>query len=129
MRIVILIVFAFIGSIGQAEDGLNIQVTIAEQANGSNRLQTYTNAFLMRLNEEVSIDFSDKYVLKVSSRQIHDANLSLVVTLKDMIDGKPYYVGARPVEIKIGDIVEIELENYDTTYTLNLDTSYGKIPD
>jgi len=126
---VFLLFCSSIGPIGHAEDGLNIQITIAEQANGTNRLQTYTNAFLMRLNEEVSIDFSDKYVLKVSSRQIHDANLSLVVTLKDMIDGKPYYVGARPVEVEIGDIVEIELEKYDTTYKLNLDTSYGKIPE
>ncbi|HNP64948.1 MAG TPA: hypothetical protein PKH39_13510 [Woeseiaceae bacterium] len=113
----------------QAEDGLTIQLTITEQADGIDRIQSYTNAILMRFNEEVSFDFDGKYVFKVSSRQSDGTKLNLLVTLKDVIDGKPYYVGARPVEIEVGDQAEFEFHNYDTVYTLSLDTSFGKIPE
>ena len=83
----------------------------------------------MRFNEEVSFDFADKYVFKVVSRQNSGTELNLLVTLNDVIDGKPYYVGAHPVKIEIGDQAEFEFHNYDTVYTLNLDTSFGKIPE
>ena len=53
----------------------------------------------MRFNEEVSFDFADKYVFRINSRQSSSTRVNLVVTLKDIIDGKPYYVGAWPVDI------------------------------
>ena len=115
--------------VAYAEDGLAIQVTISEQANGSNRTQSYTNAILMRFDEEVSFEFSELYVFKVQSRSNGDRSLSLIVTLKDIIDGKPYYVGAQPLEVEIGESKVIEFQNYDTTYKLNLDTSFGTIPE
>ena len=112
-----------------AEDVLTIQIKITEQANGSDRTKSYTNAILMRFNEDVSFEFSDRYVLKVSSTSNGDQRLNLVVTLKDIIDGKPYYVGAQPVVVEIGESADIEFQNYDTVYKLNLDTSFGKIPE
>ncbi len=112
-----------------AEDGLTIQFTISKQAADSDRMQSYTNAILMRFDEEVSFDLSDLYVLKIRSSQIGNSRLSLLVTLKDVIDGKPYYVGASPVDVKIGDSTTIELERENVSYTLDLDTSYGTIPE
>ncbi|MCH9693153.1 MAG: hypothetical protein K0U72_01470 [Gammaproteobacteria bacterium] len=129
MRRFFAILLLLICPLALAEDGLTIQLIITEQADGSDRKQSYTNAILMRLNEEVSFDFADKYVFKVASRQVSSTKVSLVVTLKDVIDGKPYYVGAHPVDLEIGDQTEFRLQNYETSYTLNLDTSFGKIPE
>jgi hypothetical protein len=111
-----------------AEDGLTVQFTISEQAAGSDRTQSYTNAILMRFDEEVSFDLNDMYVLKIRSRTISDSQLNLLVTLKDVVDGKPYYVGASPVDVKVGDSATIELTRENISYVLNLDTSYGTIP-
>jgi len=129
MRKLLVMFFVILCLPAHAEDGVAIQITIIEQADGSDRIQSYTNAILMRFDEEVSFEFSDWYVFKVRSRPNSDTNLNLVITLRDVIDGKPYYVGAHPLDIDIGTSAEFEFQNYDTKYALSLDTSFGKIPE
>ena len=116
-------------SFAAAEDGLIVQFKISEQAIGSTSRSSLNSSVLMKLSEEVSFEIGNQYVLKIESRQNGDDRVSLVVSLKDIIDGKPYYVGARPADLKIGEKAELEIENYETTYTISLDTSYGKLPE
>lgn len=122
------IVLMAISSALFAEEGLVVQFTITEVPNSSNEKRTYTNAILMRLDEEVSFDFNDLYVLKIRSRPEQDDSVNLLISLKDIIDNKPYYVGADSVTVAIGDKASIELAKYDTSYAISLDTSYGTIP-
>jgi len=122
------IVLMAISSASFAEDGLVVQFTITEVPNSSNEKRTYTNAILMKLDEEVSFDLNDLYVLKIRSRPEQDDSVNLLISLKDIIDDKPYYVGADAVTVAIGDKANIELAKYDTSYAISLDTSYGTIP-
>lgn len=109
------------------DDGLVVQFTISERARDANGLQTYTNAVLMKFEEEASFEFPDHYVLKIRSH-LEDSRLNLLVTLQDIVDGKPYYVGARPVSVDVGEAAQIKLERDGTVYEISLDTSYGKLP-
>jgi len=112
-----------------AEDGLVVQFKISEQAIGDSSRSSLNSSVLMRFSEEVSVEIGGQYVLKIESQKKGDDRVSLVVWLKDIMDGKPYYVGARPADLKIGEQTELEFENYETTYTISLDTSYGKLPE
>ncbi len=112
-----------------AEDGLVIQLTISEQAEGANDKRDFTTSVLMKFDEEVSIDLSDWYVLKVRSRPNGEQTVDLLVTLKDIVEGKPYYVGADAVTLKIGESTDMSFNNYQTEYSISLDTSFGKLPD
>ena len=84
-----------------ADDGLVIQFTISEEVEGSNERKSYTNAVLMKFDEEVSFEFDGLYVLKFRSRPNGQETVDLLVSLKDVINGKPYYVGAKAVTLKI----------------------------
>ena len=119
----------YAGSCAAAEDGLVVQFEISEQAIGSSTRSSLNSSVLMRFNEEVSFEIGDQYVLKIGSRRNGPDSVSLLVSLKDIIDGKPYYVGASATEIRIGEQSELNLENYDTNYTISLDTAYGKLPE
>lgn len=117
-----------LGPLAFAEDGLVVQFTISERAADSDSLHTYTNAILMRFDEEASFQLDGRYVLKIRSHRDGPNTLDLLLTLKDVIDGKPYYVGARPVSLDIGDAAELEFESNGRVYGLSLDTSYGRLP-
>ncbi len=110
-----------------AEDGLSIQFTIEENELKSKSVQAYTNSILMKLNESVKFKFDNIYSVKFTSRTSEE-NINLVVTLHDWIDGKPYYVGAKSIEIAVGSTADIELKKYGREYRINIDTSYGKLP-
>ena len=119
----------YAGSCLAAEDGLVVQFNISEQAIGSSTRSSLNSSVLMKFNEEVSFEIGEQYVLKIESRRNGDELVSLLVSLKDIIDGKPYYVGARATELRIGEQAELSLENYDTIYTISLDTAYGRLPE
>ena len=118
----------FASPFAAAEDGLIVQFTISEQAIGSSTRSSLNSSVLMKFNEEVSFEIGGQYALKIESRRNGAEAVSLLVSLKDIIDGKPYYVGARAAELKIGEQAELNLENYDTNYTIRLDTAFGQLP-
>ncbi|MDJ0758291.1 MAG: hypothetical protein QNJ19_02790 [Woeseiaceae bacterium] len=111
------------------EDGLIIQFKISEHAGGSDSRSSINSSVLMRLSEEVSFEIGGQYVLKIESKRDGEERVSLLVSLKDIVDGKPYYVGAGSAALKIGEKTQLSLRNYETNYTIDLDTSYGKLPD
>jgi len=80
-----------------AEEGVVIQFTISEQAMDSSESRGYTNAILMKFDEEGTFAFDNRYVLKIRSRRTSES--------------------------------KIELEKYETNYTIELDTSFGVIPE
>ena len=132
MRILVLatvLALLFGGSVAQAEDGLVVQFRISEHSADSSNRTSINSAVLMAFNEEVSFGIGGQYELKIESRKNGDERVSLLVSLKDIIDGKPYYVGARPADIKVGEQAELTLERFETNYTITLDTSYGKLPE
>ena len=122
------IILMMISSASFAEDGLVVQFTITETPNSSNQKYTYTNAVLMKFDEEVSFDFADSYVLKIRSRTEQGNSVNLLISLKDIIDSKSYYVGADAVTVAVGEKANIEFTRYDTAYEVLIDTSYGTIP-
>lgn len=83
---------------------------------------------MMKFGEEHSFFVEDLYALKFYPLLDSDQRLSLVTTLKDVENGKPYYVGAEEIELEIGESQAIELEREESTYTITLDTSYGTHP-
>ncbi len=119
----------FASSFAAAEDGLFVQFAISEQAIGSSTRTSLNSSVLMKFNEEVSFEIGDQYVLKIESRRNGAEAVSLLVSLKDIIDGKPYYVGASATELRVGEQAELSLENYDTNYTIRLDTAFGRLPE
>ena len=125
----LLLAILFANSSEAAEDGLMVQFTISEQAHDSAARTSLNSSVLMKLNEEISFEIGGQYVLKIESRRHSDEMISLLVSLKDLIDGKPYYVGASATRLKVGENAELSLQNYDTSYIIKLDTSYGKLPD
>lgn len=111
-----------------AEEGLVIQITIEEQAAGSATSEQYIDAILMRFNEVATVDFHDLYSVKVQSTTVDMKAINLVITLKDIVDGKPFYVGAKSVDITVGAVTEFSLQREGRNYKIALDTSFGKLP-
>lgn len=111
-----------------AEEGLVIQFNIEEQAVGSASSEQYINAILMRSNEIVTVDFHDLYSVKVQSTTADMKAVNLVITLKDIVDGKPFYVGAKSVDLVVGSTAEFSLQREGRNYKITLDTSFGTLP-
>ena len=109
------------------DDGLVVQFTISESVPSDDKLQTYTNAVLMKFEEEASFELADQYVLKIRSH-MEASRLDLLVTLQDVVEGKPYYIGASPVNLDIGGAAQVTFEENGRVYEISLDTSYGKLP-
>lgn len=124
----ILLIFAFLFSVTvNAEDGLSIQFTIEENELESKSVQTYTNSILMKFNESVKFEFDKIYNVKFTSRTNRE-DTNLVITLHDWIDDKPYYIGAKSIDIAVGSTADIKLKKYGREYKINIETSYGKLP-
>lgn len=118
----------FISLSALAEDGMVIQFTIEESKIDSPSSQRYTNAVLMKMNETATFKIDDLYSVKFQTSSTDQKNVNVVFTLKDLSDGKPYYIGAKPIDTLIGDSSNIELQNAGSKYKITLDTSYGKLP-
>ncbi len=114
--------------LGFAEDGLVVQFTIEEASDDGQERASYTDAILMPFAGEHRFEVRDLYVIKFKSSLIEGRLISLVTTLKDIDDGKPYYVGAEAVDLKVGDSKAMSMENNGSSYTIKVDTSYGKLP-
>jgi hypothetical protein len=125
----VVVVLALLSSAAFAEDGLVVQYTVVERDTESRVTQSYTNAVLMRFDEEVSTPLNDYCVIRIRSKMDGHSKVNLLVTLKDVFEGKPYYVGAQPVNIEIGGSAKFELRKYGKEYEVSLDTSYGKLPE
>lgn len=110
-----------------AEDGLVLQFTIEESNISPAPNDSYTNAILMPFNNEVSADFPNLYQVKFKSSALKDGHVSVLTTLKDLSDGKPYYVGAKDVDFKVGERKSFTLERAGKTYTVTIDSSFGKM--
>jgi len=127
MRIILALFSILICTVVVAEDGLSVQFTIEEKVLGSHSVQSYTNSILMKFNESAKFEFKNIYNVKFTSRTLEE-KINLVVTLHDWIDGKPYYVGAKSIDIVVGSDFNFELEKYGRSYKLNIDTSFGILP-
>lgn len=110
-------------------DGLVVHFTITKTMGSATN--TYSNGVLMRLTESTTQIFPGQYEMRLESRQIADETVSLMVTLKDLSDGKPRYAGSNAVELKVGQAANLVLHELPTThahYEILLDTSYGELP-
>ena len=129
MRRLLALAALLLAASATAEDGIVIQFQIFEQEKGSTSRSGYTNAVLMRLNEEVTLELDGLYVLKISANQMEASQASLLFTLKDLVDGRPYYIGAKSVSLKIGDRSEFSFDRNNTAYDISIDTAYGVLPE
>ena len=128
MRILIGLILLIFSINIAAEDGVVIQFTIeATSYTGLDRSK-YTNAVLQKLNETAEYELHNLYKVKVASTNLDKKNVNLVITLQDLSDGKPYYVGAKSLDLTIGSSRTYEHENNGSHYKINVDTSYGKLP-
>lgn len=128
MKYLLVTAFLFISAPLFAQDTIVIQFTISETSAESPERTSYTNAVLMGLNEEVNLDLDERYVLKIRVNEKANFNANIVMTLKDVIEGKPYYVGAKSIDVAIGDQSSFEIEKYETLYSVSIDTSFGELP-
>lgn len=127
MKYIILLLLSLNSFATFAEDGLIIQFTIKESNIVNHTKRSYTNAILMKFNETAKFEFKNLYNIKFTTHPTNDKT-NLVITLHDWMEGKPYYVGAKSVDFKVGSTIDIVLEKYGRKYKINLDTSYGKLP-
>lgn len=127
-KVVCLVFLMIISSLSHGEDGLVIQYNIQKISDSGQEISSYINAVLMRFDEEHSFPIEDLYEIKFYPRLGNDRHLSLVTTLKEVEDGKPYYVGAQAIDLEIGEAQTIVLERNELTYKIKVDTSYGTIP-
>jgi hypothetical protein len=128
MKYIIAIVFSFLALNATAEDGLVTQFVITKTIDGSNERQSYNNAVLVNFNDVHSFDFKDLYTLKITTRTDDFKKVNVLINLKDISTGKPYYVGGHATDLTVGDSTSFKLSNNKTTYSVELDTSYGKLP-
>jgi len=128
MRKVALLALAMMSGVACAEDGLVIQFNIEEKSISSTATSKYINAGLMRLDETATFHFVNQYEIKVDSTRVSEGRVRLVITLKDLSEGKSYYVGAKPVELSVGESASLSFATTDSSYSLILDTAFGKIP-
>lgn len=111
-----------------AEDGLVVQFTIDEVSGDGRERVSYTDALLMTFGKEHTFDVRDLYVIKFKPERIDTGKITLVTTLKDIDNGKPYYVGAAVVELEVGKAAAMSMERDGSSYNVKVDTSYGKLP-
>ena len=81
----------------------------------------------MKFNESVKFEFDKIYNVKFTSRTNRE-DTNLVITLHDWIDDKPYYIGAKSIDIAVGSTADIKLKKYGREYKIKIETSYGKLP-
>lgn len=112
----------------RGEDGLVIQFNIEEVSGGGQETSSYINAVMMKFGEEHSFSLEELYIIKFRSVLREDGRLNLVTTLKDIENGKPYYVGAVEVDLEVGESHTMSMERDRSKYQIELDTSYGTLP-
>lgn len=118
-----------------ADDGLVVRFTITEEVSGEKRpnvnhksLRTsYAKSVLISFNEQHSFELPD-YFLTVGNKTENNKDVTVSLTLKDIINDKPYYVGSDSVNLTVGKKHTMEFIANDIVYTLTVDTSYGKLP-
>ncbi|MEM6483623.1 MAG: hypothetical protein AAF662_01375 [Pseudomonadota bacterium] len=129
MRHFVVIVVLLVSASVQAEEGLVVQFQVTEQSQGNTERTGITSAVLMRLNEEVSLELGEMYIVKIAANQMESERVSLLLTLKDIVEGRPFYVGAKSVQLVVGEQSKFQFERDGTTYDIGIDTAYGKIPE
>ena len=131
MKYITAIVFSFLSLNAIAEDGLVTQFVITKTvkiSEESETRQTYNNAVLVNFNDVHSIDFKDQYTFKITTRTDDFKKVNVLINLKDISTGKPYYIGGHATDLTVGDSTSFKFSNNKTTYSVELDTSYGKLP-
>jgi len=128
MKYIIAIIFSVLALNVSAEDGLITQFVITKVAEGSNTQQTYNNAVLVNFNDVHSFDFNGLYSLKLTTRTEDFNKVNVLINLKDLSTGKPYYIGGHATDLTIGDSISFKLNRDGNNYTINIDTSFGKLP-
>lgn len=124
LAIVLLLVSVTVSS----DDGLVVQVTIHEETVDGTEGSRYTNALLMSFQETAVSTFPDQYEVKFQIDAPDKGKIDFVFTLKDLSSGKPYYVGAAPLSLRVGQSDEIRFDRNGRLYRVLLDTSYGVLP-
>lgn len=127
-KTIFLLFLVALSSLCRGEDGLVIQYHIEEESIDGREKSSYINAVLMKFGEEHSFPVEDLYVLKFFPVRENEGRLSLVTTLKDVEDGKPYFVGTKNIDLEVGETKTINFERNDCRYKITLDTSYGTLP-
>ncbi|MGJ8694612.1 MAG: hypothetical protein ACSHW0_19315 [Thalassotalea sp.] len=133
MKYITAIVFSFLSLNAVAEDGLVTQFVITKTIKISEESETrkiYNSAVLVNFNEVNTIDFKDQYTFKITTRSDDFKKVNVLINLKDISTGKPYYVGGHAMDLTVGDSTSFKLNpsNTNITYSVELDTSYGKLP-
>ncbi|MGJ8694626.1 MAG: hypothetical protein ACSHW0_19385 [Thalassotalea sp.] len=133
MKYITAIVFSFLSLNAVAEDGLVTQFVITKTIKISEESETrkiYNSAVLVNFNEVNTIDFKDQYTFKITTRSDDFKKVNVLINLKDISTGKPYYVGGHAMDLTVGDSTSFKLtpSNTNITYSVELDTSYGKLP-
>jgi hypothetical protein len=128
MKFIIAIIFSVFSLSASAEDGLITQFVITKVVDGSNTKHSYNNAVLVNFNDVHSFDFKGLYSLKLTTRTEDFKKVNVLINLKDLSTGKPYYVGGRATDLTVGDSTNFNFNRDGITYTVDIDTSYGKLP-
>lgn len=117
-----------------AKDGLVVRFIITETSNIKLSVSDHTisntsygQTVLISFNEQHSFNLPN-HVLVVGNATENNKEITLSVTLKDIIDDKPYYIGADSVNLTVGETHKMEFTASDVLYTVAADTSYGKLP-
>jgi hypothetical protein len=128
MKYIIAIIFSVFALSASAEDGLVTQFVITKVVEGSNTQQSYNNAVLVNFNDVHSFDFNGLYSLKLTTRTEDFKKVNVLINLKDLSTGKPYYIGGHATDLTVGDSTSFKLNRDGSTYTVDIDTSFGKLP-
>jgi hypothetical protein len=128
LRLMLAIIASFICPLAIAKDGLVAQLTFNKSAEGSNRTQSYQNAVLVNFNDTHTFDFHSFYSVKITTRTEDFEHINLVLTFKDLSSGKPFYIGAKELDIVVGGSKNLSFQLDNTNYKVNIDTSYRKLP-
>ena len=128
MKSIIATIFSIFALSATAEDGLVTQFVITKVVEGSNTQQSYNNAVLVNFNDVHTFDFNGLYSLKLTTRTEDFRKVNVLINLKDLSTGKPYYIGGHATDLTVGDSISFKLNRDGTTYTVDIDTSYGKLP-
>ena len=131
MKFILLLMFSLISLGIEAKDGLVTQFTITKTNKISEETETrqsYNRAVLVEFNETNSFDFKDLYTFKITTRTDNFKDVNLLITLKDLSSGKPYFIGVQSTDLTVGDAESFKFERSGVIYNVDIDTSYGKLP-
>ncbi|MDO3383309.1 hypothetical protein [Gilvimarinus algae] len=128
MKRILSVILLSLSVTAAAEDGLVIQLTIDEKTIDGSKKSQYINALLLSYPGTSVSRFPDQYEVKFQVDTPKDNIFDLVFTLKDLSSGNPYYVGATPVSVKVGESRTVTFERNSRIYNINLDTSFGELP-